>query len=69
MSLLSSSTAMKHIEEKTRSFERYDPSKHDNWVLVDYEEHSASSWVGRMKAKGWQMVNLDTDWGPLAGTI
>jgi hypothetical protein len=63
------STAMKHIEEKTSvRFERYDPSKHDNWVvLVDYKEDSASSWVGRMKAKGWQRVNLDTDWGPLGG--
>jgi hypothetical protein len=59
------STAMKHIEEKTSvRFERYDSSKHDNWViLADVIDGVASSRVGRMKDKGWQTVNLDTDWG------
>lgn len=60
------SRAMKHIEEKTIvRFERYDPSKHKNWViLADYDENAANSYVGRMKEKGWQRINLDTDWGP-----
>lgn len=58
------SRAMKHIEEKTIvRFERYDPSKHDNWViLADYVENVANSYVGRMKEKGWQRINLDTAW-------
>lgn len=42
------SRAMNHIEEKTNiRFERYDSSKHANWiVLADYKDGVASSQVG-----------------------
>jgi len=59
--------AMRTLEEKTVvRFEKYDSSKHDNYIVVgDYKWLAAYSQLGRMKEPGAQILGLDSVWGVL----